>query len=120
MKEDSVRSVERAFAILRAFSRDDYKLNLSELAERIELPITTTLRLATTLESLGLLERHSDRTYSLGSQLYLLGSIAKANFRPQRVIYPYMAEQAITDTNAAASTTARNFFICELLLIELR
>lgn len=102
MKEDSVRSVERAFAILRAFSRDDYKLNLSELAERIELPITTTLRLATTLEGLGLLERHSDRTYSLGSQLYLLGSIAKANFRPQRVIYPYM-KQIRDETKEAVS-----------------
>ncbi len=34
MKEDSVRSVERAFHILKAFTRDDYKLTLSEIAER--------------------------------------------------------------------------------------
>lgn len=90
MKEDSVRSVERAFSILNAFTRDDYKLTLSEIAERIKLPVTTTLRLANTLENLNILHRHSDRTYSLGNQLYLLGSIAKANFRPQQVIYPYM------------------------------
>lgn len=90
MKEDSVRSVERAFLILKAFTRDNYKLTLSEIAERIKLPVTTTLRLANTLEGLNLLSRHEDRTYSLGNQLYLLGSIAKANFRPQQVIYPYM------------------------------
>ena len=86
MKEDSVRSVERAFTILKAFTRDDYKLTLSELAERIQLPVTTTLRLASTLENLNMLHRHSDRCYSLGNQLYLLGSVAKANFRPQQII----------------------------------
>lgn len=88
--EDSVRSVKRAFSILLAFTRDDYKLTLSEIAERISLPVTTTLRLANTLESLGILQRHSDRAYSLGSKLYLLGNVAKANFRPQQIIYPYM------------------------------
>lgn len=90
MKEESVRSVERAFSILNAFTRDDYKLSLSEIAERIKLPVTTTLRLANTLENLNILQRHSDRSYSLGNNLYLLGSIAKANFRPQQIIYPYM------------------------------
>ena len=102
MKEDSVRSVERAFSILKAFTRDDYKLTLSELAERIKLPVTTTLRLAGTLESLNMLHRHSDRCYSLGNQLYLLGSVAKANFRPQQIIYPYM-KQVRDETKEAVS-----------------
>ena len=102
MKEDSVRSVERAFSILKAFTRDDYKLTLSELAERIQLPVTTTLRLANTLENLNMLHRHSDRCYSLGNQLYLLGSVAKANFRPQQIIYPYM-KQIRDETKEAVS-----------------
>ncbi len=102
MKEDSVRSVDRAFSILKAFTRDDYKLTLSELAERIKLPITTTLRLAGTLENLNMLRRHSDRSYSLGNQLYLLGSIAKVNFRPQQIIYPYM-KQIRDETKEAVS-----------------
>ena len=102
MKEDSVRSVERAFSILKAFTRDDYKLSLSELANRIGLPITTTLRLAGTLENMNMLHRHSDRCYSLGNQLYLLGSIAKVNFRPQQIIYPYM-KQVREETKEAVS-----------------
>ena len=102
MKEISVRSVDRAFSILQAFSRDDYKLTLSELAARIGLPVTTTLRLANTLESLNMLHRHSDRSYSLGNQLYILGSIAKVNFRPQQVIYPYM-KQIRDETEEAVS-----------------
>lgn len=102
MKEDGVRSVDRAFSILKAFTRDDYKLTLSEIAERIKLPITTTLRLAGTLENLNMLRRHSDRSYSLGNQLYLLGSIAKINFRPQQIIYPYM-KQIRDETKEAVS-----------------
>ncbi len=90
MKEDSVRSVERAFLILGAFTRDEYKLSLSEIAEKISLPVTTTLRLANTLERLNILNRLEDRTYTLGNKVYLLGSIAKANFRPQQLIYPFM------------------------------
>ena len=90
MKEDSVRSVERAFHILGAFTRDEYRLSLSELADKIQLPVTTTLRLANTLEKLNILNRQEDRTYTLGNKVYLLGSIAKANFRPQQIIYPHM------------------------------
>jgi IclR family KDG regulon transcriptional repressor len=102
MKESSVRSVERAISILKSFTRDDSKLSLSDMAERSNLPITTTLRITHTMESLNLLQRNEDKTYSLGTQVYLLGSIAKANFRPQQIIYPYM--RAIRDdTNEAVS-----------------
>lgn len=90
MRESSVRSVERAISILKSFTRDDSKLSLSDMAERSNLPITTTLRITHTMESLNLLQRNEDKTYSLGTQVYLLGSIAKANFRPQKIIYPYM------------------------------
>ena len=102
MKDDSVRSVERAFHILKAFTRDDTALTLSEIAGRISLPVTTTLRLAGTLEKLDLLKRRDDRAYSLGSQLYLLGSIAKTHFKPQQIVYPYL--KTIRDrTNEAVS-----------------
>lgn len=100
MKEGSVRSVERAVLILKSFTRDDPKLSLSDMAERSKLPITTTSRLIRTLENLNLVHRNEDKTYSLGNQVYLLGSIAKANFRPQQIIYPYM--KSIRDTTKEA------------------
>lgn len=92
MKEETVRSVERAFAILKTFSHDESKLKLTEIAAKTGLSVTTALRLIGTLEKLNLLQRHSDREYSFGTQVYLLGSIAKAHFRPQQVIYPYMKD----------------------------
>ncbi|MDL2263134.1 IclR family transcriptional regulator [Synergistaceae bacterium OttesenSCG-928-I11] len=92
MKEDSVRSVERAFAILKCFSLDDYHLNLTTITEQIGLPVTTTLRLLTTLVSLGLLKRNGDRSYSLGNEAYLIGAVARAHFKPQQIAHPYMSD----------------------------
>lgn len=90
--ESSVRAVERAFAVLYSFTLDEPRLSLIEISEHIGLPMTTTLRLLTTLTGLNILERHDDRTYSLGNRMYLLGAVASAHYRPSRVIQPYMRE----------------------------
>lgn len=90
MREDSVRSVERAFAIIRCFGLDEPHLNLTHIADAIDLPVTTTLRLVTTMVSLGVLKRNDDRTYTLGNEMYLIGAVARAHFKPQQVAFPYM------------------------------
>lgn len=89
-KEDSVRAVERAFAILYSFTLDEPRLSLIEISEKIDLPMTTTLRLLTTLVGMNILRRHDDRTYSLGNRMYLLGAVARAHYKPSLVIRPYM------------------------------
>lgn len=91
-KEEPIRAVERAFAILRTFARDDDRLTLSEIASRVGLPITTCLRFAITLEGLGVLVRREDKTWSLGSELYVLGCAAHASLTPQNAILPYMKQ----------------------------
>lgn len=100
MKEGSVRAVERAVHILKTFSIDENKLSLSEIATRTKLPLTTALRLVKTLEEVNLLQQNEDKTYSLGSLVYLLGNIAKVNFKPQQIIYPYL--KAIRDETKEA------------------
>jgi len=92
MREDSVRSVERAFAILKCFNLDEPHLNLTSIAETIGLPVTTTLRLVTTLVSLGALKRNGDRSYALGNELFLIGAVARAHFKPQQIALPYMRD----------------------------
>ena len=89
-KEDSVRAVERAFAILYSFTLDDPRLSLIEISEKISLPMSTTLRLLTTLVGQEILKRHDDRTYSLGSRMYLLGAVAMAHYKPFHIVQPYM------------------------------
>lgn len=92
MREDSVRSVERAFAVLKCFTLDDSRLNLTVISETIGLPVTTTLRITGTLVSLGILKKDENRTYSLGNEIYLMGAVARAHFRPQQVAFPYMKD----------------------------
>jgi DNA-binding IclR family transcriptional regulator len=101
MKEDSVRSVERAFAILECFTLDEPRLNLTAISEAIGLPVTTTLRIVNTLASLGFLKK-DDKTYSLGNRIYLMGAVARAHFRPQQVAFPYMQDLR-DDTKEAVS-----------------
>lgn len=92
MKEDTVRSIDRAFSVLKCFSLDEPSLNLTAIAEAIELPVTTTLRILNTLVSLNMLKRNRDKNYSLGNEVYLLGAVARAHFKPQLVAFPYMKE----------------------------
>ena len=102
MKEDAVRSVDRAFAILHCFTLDKSRLNMTALAEEVGLPVSTALRIVTTLTSLGMLKKHADRSYSLGNGVYLLGAVAHAHFRPQQVAQYYM-QQLRDDTREAVS-----------------
>jgi DNA-binding IclR family transcriptional regulator len=77
--------------VLKCFTLDDSRLNLTSISEAIGLPVTTTLRITGTLVSLGILKR-DDRTYSLGNEIYLMGAVARAHFRPQQVAFPYMKD----------------------------
>lgn len=97
-----MRSVERAFAVLDAFTLDEPHLTLIQIAEKIGLPMSTTLRFLTTLVGVGALNRTEDRTYSLGSRIYLLGAVARNHYRPYQVIRPYM-EQMRDRTKEAVS-----------------
>ena len=92
MKEDNIRSIGRAFAVLECFNLDEPKLTLNRISEKIGLPMSTTLRILATLVSLNALKRFEDRTYSLGSQIYTLGAIAQAHNKPHQIILPYMVE----------------------------
>ena len=92
MKEDTVRAIERAFAVMECFNLDEPKLTLNQISERIGLAMSTTLRILSTLVSLNAVKRFEDRTYSLGSQIYILGAIAEAHNKPHQIILPYMIE----------------------------
>ena len=62
---DSVRSVERALTILQCFTLDESALTLMEIARKMDLPMSTTVRIVSTLQKMGFLDRNGDKTYSL-------------------------------------------------------
>jgi DNA-binding IclR family transcriptional regulator len=93
----TVRSVQRAFAVLRAFGPADIRLPLRLVAERTGLDKATTRRLLRTLMGEGLIMQHDDnRDYSLGlGVLELVAGATPLDPLRQRA-QPLLAELAET------------------------
>ena len=58
--EYNIRSVDRALAVLDCYDLEHTSFSLVELAKKIELSASTTLRLVTTLENRNYLFRNPD------------------------------------------------------------
>ena len=87
-----VRSIERACRVLGCFSPHAERLSLSAIAGAVGLSPSTTLRILSTLVSVGALTRNRDKSYSLGDAFYIMGAMASAHFTPAQVAHPYMKE----------------------------
>jgi DNA-binding IclR family transcriptional regulator len=74
----TTRTVDRACAVLCAFSATEPRLSLRELSERVALPKATVHRLAGSLVASGFLVHRDDGRYSLGLKLSELGAVARA------------------------------------------
>lgn len=98
MSSDStVRSVERALAILEHFSYEDHSLTLSQISQAVGLPTTTTLRLLQTMGKGDFIARDSSTGfYSLGWKIAKLGNIAFANLDICAAGYPYLEQLRAT------------------------
>lgn len=98
MRKKTVRafknlSLERALKMLCTFSFEDQNLRLTELANRLSLPLTTTYRLALTLIDYGFLEYHEPtKQYSLGLKLMEIGSIVFGSFSLVKIASPALNE----------------------------
>jgi IclR family KDG regulon transcriptional repressor len=88
-----LRTVQRALDILACFSQEELELNLTQIAEKIGLPKSTTTRLLATLEQNNYLEKDlSTRRYKLGSEIYYLGFIAGKSIELKTIAKPIMEE----------------------------
>lgn len=91
--DSSVRSIERALDILNCFRPEQLEMSLTEISRELELPLSTTARIITTLEKKGFLARNeNDQKYSLGSRLMRLSSCCFANMDFRRIALPFMLE----------------------------
>lgn len=75
-KLSGVQSVERAFSILEAMADANKEMGVTQLAEKLDLPVPTIHRSMQTLVSLGYARQNDSRRYSLGSRLLYLGDSA--------------------------------------------
>lgn len=73
---EKAKTVERALRILSAFSKAERELNASELARRLKLSRTIVVRILSTLEAAGFVERKpGDPRYQIGLTAFRIGSL---------------------------------------------
>ncbi|GAA2011535.1 helix-turn-helix domain-containing protein [Catenulispora yoronensis] len=87
--------LERAFALLGAFSAQHRTLGLAELSRRAGLPKSTALRLARKLVELGVLERAADGGFAVGVRLWEIASLAPRGQGLRAVAMPYMEDLSL-------------------------
>lgn len=80
----------RAIALLRAIDEDDDAVTLAELGRRTGLPRSTVHRLAAELIALGMLDRTSDGSVTLGAGLWELGELAPLSLRLRERALPHL------------------------------
>ncbi len=90
-----VEAVERALRLLGCFDAAGETLTLAQLAQRSRLYKSTILRLATSLQKGGYLQRDASGRFALGSELRRLGELARVAEELESIVRPVM--KALTD-----------------------
>lgn len=90
-KNYSVRAIERALDILNHFNLDRLEMSLTEISLELKLPLSTTSRIATTLERKGFLSRNeSNQKYYIGPAIMHLSNCIYKNIELRQIALPYM------------------------------
>lgn len=88
---DSVRAVERALDILRAFTANDYELTAADLGRRVKLSRPTLYRLLYTLQNQGFITAEGDpQRFRLGPEVARLAHIWQASLDIARTAQPVL------------------------------
>lgn len=93
-----IQAIERAVAILNAFTADEAELGVTELAERLGLHKSTVHRFMVNLDAAGLVERNA-RTgrYRLGMRIFELGGLVKQRMNLWDEALPFL-ESLVRDS----------------------
>jgi DNA-binding IclR family transcriptional regulator len=91
---DGVAALDRAIAILNAFTPQDRSLSLAEISSRTGLYKSTIMRLSGSLIRGHLLERLPDGLYRIGSGAFRLGAIYQRSVAPSDILLPVMRDLA--------------------------
>ena len=88
-----IKSIEKMTQILNLFSIDRPKLLIKEIQEELKMPKSTVFRILDTLEQTNFIQRNeATHEYSLGFQLFRLGSVYQMNLDYRRIALPHMRE----------------------------
>jgi DNA-binding IclR family transcriptional regulator len=99
---DGVAALDRAIAILSAFTADDRSLSLAEIAARTGLYKSTILRLAGSLLRAQLLDRLENGRYRIGPAAFRLGALYQRSVAAADILLPVMRDLADHSTESVA------------------
>jgi DNA-binding IclR family transcriptional regulator len=87
-------------------------MTLSEIAEAVDLPVSTAARFISTMLQDGYLKKDG-RNYYLGHKLFYLGSIAALQFNMDRTVEPIMKElAAVTNDYVSLNVLSQYHRVC--------
>ncbi|HEY4134070.1 MAG TPA: IclR family transcriptional regulator [Alphaproteobacteria bacterium] len=92
MRNEGVKSVERALSILVAFREGERELPLREIAARTKLNKATVLRLICSLERHGFMLRLGDGKYALGPAPFHIGRVYQRSFHLADHVIPVLRD----------------------------
>jgi DNA-binding IclR family transcriptional regulator len=113
-----VQSINRAFSIVDEVGRANERgLSLSEIAEKIDLPVSTVYRIIQNLIQWQYLAERDDGTYTLGFAFLTLGNIVKENLKLTNIARKHMEELNLvtSETIYLAMLDSQN---CEVIYID--
>jgi DNA-binding IclR family transcriptional regulator len=90
IRESGQSVTSRALSILAAFENTTGSLSVSRIAQRANLPLSTTYRLIAELEEWGGLRRGSDGKYQIGFRIWELGQMAGRRLRDRA--HPFLQD----------------------------
>lgn len=91
---DMMRSVQRILAILESFSARSPSLTLQEIANRIDLPKSTTFRIVHSLEKAGYIVKLENGSYCLSFRFVRLAGLVMSTMGIRDIARPVMADLA--------------------------
>lgn len=91
-RRDGILVLAKVKSILDVFAGETDRAGPSEVAARIGANKSTTFRLLSSMERMGLLDRNPDGTYGLGLWLMELGAIVESRLDLRRIAEPDLRE----------------------------
>jgi DNA-binding IclR family transcriptional regulator len=89
---DSLGTVARAVAVMRALAEAQSNVSIKSLAARLGLPASTVHRLLHLLIEHGIAEQIDRHSYRAGTEFYRLGALVMGKTRVSEIALPFMRE----------------------------
>lgn len=110
---DMMRSVQRIVSVFESFSQTRHSLRLQDIADKIELPKSTTFRIVRSLELAGYLVRLDDQRYCLSFRFTRLAGLVRSTLDIRTIARSVMIELGDkTGETVALYTTTKRDRVC--------